>query len=120
MGLLAVIYFAGDWPLEFYWGQYGLHFPNFYCPACGGATALYNLARGNLALAWQYNQLFVLGLPFIVYGGLIVLRAVATGKLNKSVLFHPVFLWASLGVILLFAILRNIPLDAFACLRPPS
>ena len=64
IGLAAVLYFTVDWPWDFYWGNYSLfRHLDFYCPACGGSRSIYHLVRGELGLAWQNNQLFILSLP---------------------------------------------------------
>lgn len=121
LGLVALIYFTGDWGPGFYWGGYSVfsHL-DIYCPACGGSQSAYNLIRGNFSLAWQYNQMFILSLPLIFWGGFTALRAVVTGWPITGKYLHPVLIWGYLAAVILFGILRNIPMEIFECLRPPA
>ncbi|MGI6364753.1 MAG: DUF2752 domain-containing protein [Bacillota bacterium] len=121
IGLAAVLYFTVDWPWDFYWGNYSLfRHLDFYCPACGGSRSIYHLVRGELGLAWQNNQLFILSLPLILWGGFTVLRAVLTGYPITGKYLHPLLIWGFLAAVIVFGILRNIPLEIFDCLRPPT
>lgn len=119
--LAAVVYFVADWPSGFYWGNYSLfRHLGFYCPACGGSRSIYYLVRGNLSLAWQNNQLFVLSLPLILWAGFTVLRSVLTGYPITGKYLRPRLIWGYFTVIILFGILRNIPWGFLDCLRPPA
>jgi len=81
---------------------------------------VYNLIRGNLALAWRNNQLFILALPLILWGAFALLRAVVTGYPFTGKYLHPALLWGLLAAVLIFGILRNVPAEIFNCLRPPA
>lgn len=119
LGLGALVYFTADWPSWFYWGNYNpLHHVNIYCPACGGSRAIYHLIRGNFSLAWQNNQVLVLSLPLILWGGFSLVRAVLTGYPITGKYLHPVLVWGFLAVVILYGIVRNIPLEIFDYLRP--
>lgn len=119
MGLGAMVYFTADWGPGFYWGDYSLlNHLDFYCPACGGSRAIYHLARGHFALAWQYNQLFILSLPLIFWGGLSLVRAVVTGYPITGKYLHPGMVWGYLALVILYGVVRNIPLEIFDYLRP--
>lgn len=85
-----------------------------YCPGCGTGRALKALVHGRIGEAFRCNRmLFILGLPF---GSILFheyLRLVFPGMGLK-----PVFLakWVETGtliVIILYWILRNIPLFSF-------
>jgi len=121
MGLGALIYFTADWGTGFYWGNYSIfsHL-DFYCPACGGSRSIYHLSRGNLVLAWQHNQMFILSLPLILWGGFTLVRSVMTGYPITGKYLRPYLVWGFMAVVILFGVLRNIPLELFDFLRPPS
>ncbi len=121
LGLAVAIYFTADWPSGFYWGNNSLfRHLDLYCPACGGSRSIYNLIRGDLVAAWQHNQLFILSLPLILWGGFTVLRSAVTGYPITGKYLHPILIWGFLAAVLLFGILRNIPIELFDCLRPPA
>ncbi len=92
----------------------------FYCPACGGTRALNLLLQGQLLSAWHHNQLFILSLPLIFYGGFHLLRSLVTGYPLTRIYISPNWLWLLLATAVLFTLLRNIPLPALDFLRPPS
>jgi hypothetical protein len=85
-----------------------LHFlTGLYCPGCGSLRALHQLLTGNLAGALSLNPLMVLSLPFLA---LLYFRP----RLSYS-LWLP---WLALSVILLYGVLRNIPVWPFCLLAP--
>lgn len=117
----AALYFSGAFGPGFYWGSsnlFGEH--QVYCPGCGGTRAFELLLRGNLAQAWRYNQLFILSMPVIFYGFFILLRAVITGYPLGGDSLRPLWVWGYLALIILFMVLRNIPLPVLDYLRPPQ
>ena len=79
-----------------------------YCPGCGATRALHQLAHGNLAAAWRLNPLLVSVLP--VAGALLVHR--------PPVRVRPVFVWLLVAVLVMFAVLRNLPQYPFTLLQP--
>jgi hypothetical protein len=117
----SAVYFSGAFGAGFYWGSsslFGGH--QVYCPGCGGTRAFELLLRGNLVQAWRYNQLFILSLPIILYGCLILLRAMATGYPLGGDSIRLLWVWGYLALVLLFMVLRNIPLPILDYLRPPQ
>ena len=90
-----------------------------YCPGCGSGRASAALLHLDFAAAFQYNCLYVLLLPFIVY---YLLKQYIILVFRKDLL--PMFsidgLAAKivLAVILVFWILRNIPVFPFTLLAP--
>lgn len=95
-------------------GSYGvcpLHaLTGLWCPACGGLRATHDLAHGDLAGAWSMNPLWVLAVPVVIalWGRLVVRRA--QGRPARPT---PAWLaWATLAVLLLFGVLRNVPVLA--------
>ena len=90
-----------------------------YCPGCGSGRASAALLHLDFAAALGYNLLYVLLLPFIVY---YLLKQYIILVFRKDVL--PMFsidgLAAKivLAVILIFWVLRNIPIFPFTLLAP--
>ena len=91
----------------------------FYCPGCGSGRACYSILHLRFADAFCYNPLMTILLPLI--GLYIAARAVdwvITGgdhidrKLSVNVLV------GILVVVLVYGILRNIPVFPFTLLAP--
>lgn len=76
------------------------------CPGCGSLRSLHALFHGHLRRAFALN-------PLLFVGGTLaaILILVAKLKPNSSInLSNPVILWSALIVVVLFWILRNLPL----------
>jgi hypothetical protein len=89
-----------------------------YCPGCGSLRALHQLTRGQLAAAFGLNPLMVLSLPFLGYYALSRAKLTLTGRPLKSVFIGPRLVWALLGLILAYWVLRNLPVYPFTLLAP--
>lgn len=81
----------------------------FDCPGCGTLRGLHQLLHGNLLAAMDLNPMMVLVLPFIVLAFSGMLVAEFTGRRMPSVFIPAKWIWALLGVIILFWTVRNIP-----------
>lgn len=96
-----------------------LHYlTGLYCPGCGSLRAIHQLLRGNLHAAWAMNPLSLLLLPFVGYG-------VASETLRRlrgpelPVPFIPgAWIRILCALILLFGVLRSIPIYPFNLLAP--
>lgn len=96
-------------------------FTGLYCPGCGTMRALGCLLAGRFREAFASNPLSALLLPCLFVLGLCWLTGwTLTGR--DLILWRvPAWIyWTLLAALLLFGILRNIPLLAFDCLRPPG
>ncbi len=90
-----------------------------YCPGCGVGRMCVSLLHGDILAALDYNLLFALLLPFLLYYLLKLYIAYVFGK--DALPFFKLNKWgaiALLSVILLFTVLRNIPLFPFSYLAP--
>jgi len=87
-----------------------------YCPGCGAQRSFHALLNGHIITAVDYNLLFILFLPLIIY----FILAFALGKKHAatSFIYKPVFSCAVLVVVVSFWILRNIPFAPFSWLAP--
>ncbi|MDP4142982.1 MAG: DUF2752 domain-containing protein [Bacillota bacterium] len=92
---------------------------HLYCPGCGATRATYELLHGNLRAAFRYNPLYIIGIPFMMYLGIVL----AGIKVNGNALL-PEFNFnlrgaiILIGIILAYWILRNVPIFPFTLLRP--
>ncbi|MDR0520862.1 MAG: DUF2752 domain-containing protein [Planctomycetaceae bacterium] len=92
----------------------GLH-----CPGCGATRAAFYLIHGQAATAFRYQPLFTVLLPvlfFLICRRLYELVFETTVKLPLEL---PLYRLIAVAVCVFF-VLRNIPLECFAWLRPPD
>ncbi|MGH2643439.1 MAG: DUF2752 domain-containing protein, partial [Chitinophagaceae bacterium] len=83
-------------------------------PGCGSQRAFYDLLHGHLSQAAGENLLFVSVLPFILYSAVVFAGNHLFDKRWKQDLFYkPWFTKTVLISVLLFWILRNLPLPCF-------
>jgi hypothetical protein len=99
-------------PCPVHWGT-GLH-----CPGCGSLRAIHTLMHGDVASATSYNVMTVVVIAVAIGIGLTsvverVTRSTARRARLPGILIHGVT-----GLILLFAVLRNIPASPFHYLAP--
>src|SRR5882672_10326731 len=87
------------------------------CPGCGSLRAMHQLLHGNVGAAFHYNALLILSLPLLLAQAVRIGIAKATHQPARGA-FNPAWLWAGMAVLILFAILRNLPFHAFAWLAP--
>ena len=89
-----------------------------YCPGCGSLRALHQLLHGHIITAFGLNCLMVLTLPFIIYG-LLAQGLRYFFNIRIPVMFIPApWIWTLFGLIILYTILRNIPVAPFSWLAP--
>lgn len=92
----------------------GLH-----CPGCGSQRAASALLHGHVIQAIDYNVLFVLSIPFILYSAFVFTwNAFSNRQLQQAIFYSPVFVKTVLVVVVLFWILRNIRVAPFNLLAP--
>jgi hypothetical protein len=92
----------------------GLH-----CPGCGTLRAIHQLLHGHLLTALAFNPLAVIAAPFVGVSLLRQLRMVFGGQtLAPRRTMAGGWIWAMLGIILLYWLLRNLPWHPFTLLAP--
>lgn len=77
------------------------------CPGCGGLRGTYELVHGDVAAAWSYNPLVVLGAPVL----LVLLARWFRDAVRGEVPWSPPT-WAAVTVAVglgVFWVLRNVP-----------
>ena len=89
---------------------------SLYCPGCGVQRSFHALLNGHLLTAIDYNLLFILLLPLIIY----FLLAFTVNKIHpaSSFIYKPVFSFTIVVVVVSFWIFRNIPFTPFSWLAP--
>ena len=115
-GALLLLYFFvepknGILPKCFFHELTGL-----YCPGCGVQRSFHALLNGHVLSAIDYNLLFILFLPLIIY---FILAFTLGKKLSaSSFIYKPVFSFTVVIVVISFWALRNIPIMPFLWLAP--
>ena len=87
-----------------------------WCPGCGSTRAVHALLHGDVFAAVAFNPLAVAVLP--VLGVLALPLPIRPLMTVKRVLERASVVYVLLGMILLFGVLRNIPLSPFSLLAP--
>jgi hypothetical protein len=81
------------------------------CPGCGTLRALHQLTHGNFAAAWGFNPFVVALLPVGLWLAIRELIRLTTGRRLPGIVTRPIFGWALLAGLVLFGILRNVPIS---------
>lgn len=94
------------------------HFPScpfklltgFKCAGCGSQRAIYHLLHRDITGAWNFNPLFVIMLPYILFGAILDLIKNPTNKLLyiRKTLYGTKAIYMVLTIIVSFWILRNL------------
>ena len=96
-----------------------VHFlTGWYCPGCGSLRALHQLLHGNLRGALALNPMAVMFLPFLVYGMASWVRFELCGRYLPHVVLPAGFIRGLGAAIILFGILRNVPVYPLNLLAP--
>jgi hypothetical protein len=90
----------------------------WYCPGCGSLRAIHQLLEGNLRAAWAMNPLTVILLPFLTYGLTSYALYEVRGRGLPRIFLPAVWIRALCLAIILFGIVRNLPLHPFDLLAP--
>jgi len=116
--ILAILYFYFN-PSTTFFPKCPLYTTTgIYCPGCGSQRALHNLLHFNFKEIIQYNMLFLAGIILGVYHYSIFAINFFFSKNFKSILSHkkaPIVLFL---LVIIFWILRNIPVYPFTLLAP--
>lgn len=114
VGLLLLYFLAdarkGGFPACPFWSLTKL-----YCPGCGSQRGLSALLHGDLTDALRYNLLLVAAIPILAFNGYTHLKK---DKQRPPFLYQSWFAKTVLLVVLLFWVLRNIPVYPFTFLAP--
>ena len=104
---------AGNYPTCPSIGLFGVH-----CPGCGSMRAMHELTQGDLAGVVSRNALLPIALALLVWAWLAWTdRRLGIGRVPELRPPVPV-LYASVVVVVAFAVLRNLPFAPFSALAP--
>lgn len=81
----------------------------YYCPGCGSLRMIHAIGHGHLAEAFGRNPLAFATLPVLAYLWVRWAWAAQTGRQVRSRILHPAVIIGFTVVILLFWLLRNLP-----------
>ena len=87
-----------------------------YCPGCGVQRSFHALLNGHILTAIDYNLLFILFLPLIIY--FILVFVLGKKHSVSSFIYKPVFSFTVVIVVVSFWVFRNIPYTPFSWLAP--
>jgi hypothetical protein len=115
--ILALLFIFDPAQHAFYPGCALYKLTGLYCPGCGGLRAVHQLLHGRLLIAFRFNPLFVTTVPLLLWAiGRGIHRYVHSEPFLPSL--KVTWLWSFGVVVILFAILRNLPFATFAWMRP--
>lgn len=111
---LAFLYRTGRGPVCVFYSLTGL-----FCPGCGSGRALYSILHGRILHALDFNPVFVLLLPLVIYLAIQGYLKVVTRK--EILPGIPITLGQARFYTLLtliYWVIRNIPVPPFNWLAP--
>lgn len=88
----------------------------WYCPGCGSARAFHALIHGEILTALDYNPLLVISLP--VVAAMIVMEIIGWVRNRRFGLFRMWQAAALIALIMVYTVLRNLPIAPFTYLAP--
>jgi len=90
----------------------------FYCPGCGSLRALHQIMHGNIQSALDFNPLTVVFTPLLGWMIVSQFSVVIRGRPLPWLLTPALWMWILSVIIIIFWILRNIPVFPFNVLAP--
>ena len=89
---------------------------DLYCPGCGVQRSFHALLNGHVLRAIDYNLMFILFLPMIIY---FIINFLLDKKYSpSSFIYTKKFSLSILVFVISFWVLRNIPVAPFNWLAP--
>jgi hypothetical protein len=90
----------------------------FYCPGCGSQRAIHSFLHFRFLEVFHYNLLMYPAGALILYHLVRPFIQKKSGVDLPDILYHPRTPWIILFIVVLFWILRNIPVVPFTWLAP--
>jgi len=106
---LAMLFFFPPGQYAFYPRCLFHSLTGWQCPGCGGLRAAHRLLHGDIVTAFHLNPLFVLLLPMLLLGAVVQVASQLTGRDWLRQFRRPIWVWALLTLMTIFAIARNLP-----------
>ncbi|MDD3772086.1 MAG: DUF2752 domain-containing protein [Weeksellaceae bacterium] len=80
------------------------------CPGCGSQRMIHHLLHFEFKQAFHYNPLLFISLPFVIFLLAQTFSNWVLGTNYRTQLFYSnLFVWFLFGLLIVYAILRNIP-----------
>jgi hypothetical protein len=112
-----VLYFFNPAESAFYPGCVFYKTTGLLCPGCGSLRALHQLLHGHILAALRFNALLVFSVPFTAaLCAWYVCRRLQSQPFALNL--KPAWLWLGFAALLLFGVLRNLPLGRAYGLAP--
>ncbi|HKS26195.1 MAG TPA: DUF2752 domain-containing protein [Pyrinomonadaceae bacterium] len=89
-----------------------------YCPGCGMTRGLHQLTHGHFLEALHFNALMLMLLPFAAYAFVSYALVAARGRGLPMPFTRPPYVKALFWIMMVFWILRNIPVYPLTLLAP--
>ncbi len=90
----------------------------FACPGCGLTRGFHALFHGDIVTALDFNALIPLVAVFFGYIFISLVFFAARGRGLVFGRWNLVLLWGTLGLLVAFGVLRNVPFYPFTILFP--
>ena len=90
----------------------------FACPGCGLTRGFHALFHGDVVTALDFNALIPIWAVIFVWVVISLSLYAVRGKGLPMWPTNPRFMWAFMSVLLVFGILRNLPIYPFTILFP--
>jgi hypothetical protein len=87
----------------------------WHCPGCGGTRAAHAMLHGDFAQALAFNPLLIVGGPVLI--AICVWRRMRDGA-GWSLAIRPAWIWGLFALLVLFTLLRNLPVYPLYLLAP--
>jgi hypothetical protein len=118
-GIFIFYYFFNPSENDFFLSCPFKYVTGYYCPGCGSQRAIHQLAHGNIISALSFNPLMMLSLPIVIYGlGIKAWNYLFYTQYRVGLFNSNIFIYTFFTIVLLYWILRNIPMAPFTYLSP--
>jgi hypothetical protein len=107
-GLFILLYFFSPAEYAYYPRCVFYMLTGWQCPGCGGLRALHHLLHGRIETAFSFNPLLVVSAPCLALFAAGEGLRMVTGKDWLGPLRRPRFLWIFTGLLVAFAVARNL------------
>lgn len=91
-----------------------LHVTHMYCPGCGGTRALFAMLKGDIIHSLGYNPAVVLGAIVLLYYEVTVIMTIVSKRDKVYYTKSPLPILLYIGIVLIFAIVRDVLLVGFS------
>ena len=95
-----------------------LSLTGLFCPGCGSQRAIHALLHGDLSTTLAYNPLVIFVSLILLYQGALKGLKALGRKIHDPIFYAPATPWLIAVAVVLFGILRNLPMAPFDAWAP--